>query len=1095
MATQLTVYKASAGSGKTFTLAIEYIKLLIRNPHQYRNILAVTFTNKATDEMKERILSQLFGIWKKLDDSSNYMKKVTEELNITPEYASQQAGIALRNLIHNYSYFRVETIDAFFQSVLRNLARELDLTANLRVGLNDKQVEEQAVDTIIEELQQTDEILQWLIRYIEEKMEEDKGWNIIKQIKLFGQTIFKDFYKAESEKLNAFVEKKGAFDEYVRMLKRLKKKAKEQIGSYSQRFIENMNNAGMTVNDLSNKSRGINSYFNKLLSDDFSDKKCMNETLIKHLDSAENWAPKTAKNRSIIINTVETTLLPLLREAEKERPAIWKTYATTSVILKQINQLRLLNSIEKKVHELNEGQNRFLLSNTQTLLHSLIGSSDSPFIFEKISTQLEHVMIDEFQDTSTVQWNNFKVLLQETMSHLHSKNLIVGDVKQSIYRWRSGDWRLLNGIEQEFQKQHSNINIKNLSHNYRSSRRIIEFNNLFFTAAKILEYKKEKEVNASLAVQLLQAYADVVQKVPSDRPEEGYVRVKILSNPDMLEELLTQVDELLEAGIQQKDIAILVRSNKIIPAIASHFMKERGESIRLVSDEAFRLDASIAVNILINALRLLLEPENPLLQAYAQKAYEAINGSDNTPDGYPILWREEEFRSQLLALPLSDMLERIFQLYHLEKMESQNAYICRFYDEVNNFIQDFGSNPSLFLNAWDETIHEKTIQSDETNGIRIISIHKSKGLEFKNVIIPWCDWKLSLGDTLWCHTNVEPFSQLPILPVSYSNKLKDTIFCNDYEIEHLQNCVDNLNLLYVAFTRAKHNLIVLAHKRDTSYRSYLLEQCLPMLNDPNELNDFISKANLPEEEYKRTLDAFPTLLQNDCITFETNDETTSFEYGELTPSSPSKKSPSPNISPAEGAGGTSNVFLIQPIPVNQAICSYETKVTFKQSNKSRDFVQDDEQGDEQQMYIKMGNILHNVFARIHTIDDISQELRKMEFEGLLYDEDVSADKLRNMLTKRLNHLTVSDWFSPRWKLFNECSIITLTEDGKLYERRPDRVMTDGHQTIVVDFKFGRPQKKHFEQVREYIQLLENMSFKDVKGYLWYVYKNQIEQVL
>ena len=229
MVKPLTIYKASAGSGKTFTLATQYIKLVVENPQSYRNILAVTFTNKATEEMKMRILSQLYGIWKQLPDSANYMKVICEKTGQTEAFVSERAGIALNNLLHNYNYFRVETIDTFFQSVLRNLARELDLTANLRIGLNDNQVEELAVDHLIEDLNTTDVLLQWLMKYIMESISDDKAWNVIGQIKTFGKTIFKDDYKNVSKALRQKLEEPGFFDKYATRLKELRKSAEERM--------------------------------------------------------------------------------------------------------------------------------------------------------------------------------------------------------------------------------------------------------------------------------------------------------------------------------------------------------------------------------------------------------------------------------------------------------------------------------------------------------------------------------------------------------------------------------------------------------------------------------------------------------------------------------------------------------------------------------------------------------------------------------------------------------------------------------------------------------------------------------------------------
>ena len=562
---QLTVYKASAGSGKTFRLATEYIKLLILNPQAYRNILAVTFTNKATEEMKERILSQLYGIWKQLPESHGYMDKVTGELGVSEETASQRAGEALTNLIHNYNYFRVETIDSFFQSVLRNLARELDLAANLTVGLNDVQVEEQAVDELIDELSTTSTLLLWIIDYIKENIEDDKSWNVIGQIKDFGRTIFRDFYKRESEHLKEKFQDADFFPGYTKNLQRLKKEAKERMTQWAETFFDTLEENGLSPDSLSNKQRGISSYFNKLRGNDWSEKNCVNATLAKHLDSAENWASKSSSDREVVVALADEVLLPLLRDAENDRQRQWKRYVSADVTLRHLNQLRLLGNIEERVSELNREANRFLLSDTQEFLHSLMDGSDSPFIFEKMGTQLEHIMIDEFQDTSTVQWENFRVLLNETMSR--GTNLIVGDVKQSIYRWRSGDWRLLNGIENLFSKDQ--IHIEDLDTNYRSSRNVVDFNNRFFRTSQQIEYQHEYEINPEEAEQLTHAYEKVEQQVPEKKPAEGLVRLKLLPREEydeqMMQHVLETVDELRSQGIPDHKICILVRANRHIP--------------------------------------------------------------------------------------------------------------------------------------------------------------------------------------------------------------------------------------------------------------------------------------------------------------------------------------------------------------------------------------------------------------------------------------------------------------------------------------------------------------------------------------------------
>ena len=1060
---QLTVYKASAGSGKTFRLACEYIKLLIDQPTRYRHILAVTFTNKATEEMKERILSQLYGIWKELSSSDDYLNEVMSSLQMDQETASKKAGIALHQLLHDYSYFRVETIDSFFQTVLRNLARELDLTANLRVELNDEQVEEQAVDLLIEQLKKDDMILKWLISYIEQNIEEDKSWNVIGQVKKFGKTIFREYYKTHSEELNARIAEKGFFPKYVKELEALRAQAKKTMNDLGNQFFEIIEEHGLTPDSFANKTRGIPSYFKKLQGNDFSDKICFNNTVEKCLVDSEKWTSKSSPDRQTILSLAESTLMPLLIEAERIRHQQWKIYLSADVTLSHLNQVRLLNNIEKQVRELNEEANRFLLSDTQQFLHELIDDSDSPFIFEKIGAQLEHIMIDEFQDTSTVQWQNFKLLLEETMSRDSSelpadviRNMIVGDVKQSIYRWRNGDWRLLNGIDQQFPRGAYQLMTHHLDTNYRSSYHVVTFNNAFFIEAAEQEHINEAELNEEGANELQQAYADVEQVCNKEKDSQtGFVSLTLLPQAgyedEVMNTIVNYVDELKERQVPEQDMAILVRSNRYIPKIADFFSQNRPE-ITIISDEAFRLDASLAVCMLVSAMQLLIHENDELARANVEKGYYSIHQK-------PLGTLLDDVRTVLLHLPMVDMVERLYQLLQLNKLEDQGAYLCTFFDKVNDFVADNGTDIEGFIKLWDENIHEKTIPSDKKTGIRVISIHKSKGLEFKHLIIPFCDWKLELGGTLWCQPTEAPYNQLPLVPVDYSGKLQDTIYEDDYVFEHLQNCVDNLNLLYVAFTRAKENLFVIGRRDATNTRSMLIQQVLGKLE--------LEGASIEEPEEK--------------------DQPIVFEYGTWTTAS--LKNKEKDLS--------ANVFLQKAEPLDVKIESYDSRVEFRQSNTSKDFVDDSSLTEEEQQrkqYVKMGNILHHLFSQIRTTKDIPDILRQLEYDGVLYDEEVSAEKIKAMLEKRLTHPKVMDWFSDKWTLFNECSIIRTDEQGELVERRPDRVMTDGSRTIVVDFKFGAQREEYHQQVREYMQLLQQMGHTQVEGYLWYVYSNQIKEV-
>ena len=1074
MVKPLTVYKASAGSGKTFTLATEYIRLIVENPTSYRNILAVTFTNKATEEMKMRILSQLYGIWQGLPESDNYLQVIVEKTDYPPKLIRERAGQGLSNLLHNYNYFRVETIDTFFQSVLRNMARELDLTTNLRIGLNDVQVEELAVDQLIADLSTTDVMLQWILKYIMESISDEKSWNVITQIKRFGRTIFNNEYNEVSQALEQKMEEKGFFERYTTQLREIRKAAEERMILIGESFFDTLEGEGLSIDDLANKNRGIAGFFLKLQKGVF-DPSIENATVANCLGNPEKWCAKTHPRRDFILSLAEGTLGDILRFAIEERPRQWKLYKSADLTLRHLNQLRLLGSIEKKVRELNENNNRFLLSDTQQLLHALIEGSDSPFIFEKIGTQLEHVMIDEFQDTSTVQWQNFRVLLDEAMSHEGGSNLIVGDVKQSIYRWRSGDWRLLNDIEQQFRQQQ--IETIPLKKNYRSERNVITFNNHFFSHAAELEYQEQQELNPEEAEQLKRAYADVMQEIPEGREAAGEVCVTLLPAEDYqtttLQQVADTISELTKRGVPQREIAILVRVNNQIPVIAQYFLEQMSE-VKIVSDEAFRLDASVAVNLLVEALRLLTHPDDLLTQAAIVKLYHIDVLKEQTEDNELLLRTNdlnlllpEAFRSQrevLITMPLYELAERLYVIFELERLNEQSAYVFAFYDQLASYVSENTADIDSFLAAWDESLCGKTIQSEETNGVRILSIHKSKGLEYNYVICPFCDWQLEKqsGNFLWCQPKEEPFSDLPIAPVDYSkNQMLGTIYEHDYLHEHLQNTVDNLNLLYVAFTRAKKGLYVFGKRGAKASRSGLIEQCLPLV--AQEMPEAIL-SGIEEEKGK---------LQ--------------FSLASLT-SSVRKTN--------QASKPTTNPFLQPAEPVAVDFHYMESQVNFRQSNRSQAFIEADESDELERLnYIQTGSVLHQIFSMIRTTDDIEDALKQLQFEGVLYDEQITPERITAMLRKRLQDPRVADWFSPRWNLFNECTILTM-EDGEVKERRPDRVMTDGQHWVVVDFKFGSPKPEYDDQVREYMALIKTMQPEaEVNGYLWFVYSNKIEEVV
>ena len=1080
----LTVYKASAGSGKTFTLASEYITLVVKNPQDYRSILAVTFTNKATQEMKTRILSQLYGIAHSLPDSEAYYEQVRMKTGFSEQTIRENAAKALSLLTHHYNEFRVQTIDAFFQSVLRNLARELNLTANLRVDLNDEQVEAQAVDELINSLEEGEEVLNWIRDYIDKNIEDDKGWNVISQIKDFGKNIFKDFYKDHKTELDNRFSDESFFNDFITDLRERRTRILNRLNEHAKQMYKKIRDANLDNPNLFNRgANGLLSHIIKLTKGTPSNDPTP-QYVQSCIDSAEKWPASKcpAKERAAIIELASASLCSDLKILNDYRIKDWREYQSCNLTLKHLSQLRLLHAISEAVDEINKDTNRFMLSNTQSLLCTLMKDSDTPFVFEKMGAYLKHIMIDEFQDTSTIQWNNFRKLLDNCMAQVDSHNLIVGDVKQSIYRWRQGDWKLLNNIEHEFTKEQ--IKIEPLDTNYRSEENIIRFNNAFFKQAVLQTVKELESEEIQGATELVEAYKEIEQKPRKDNGK-GCVRIKLFRydsknasdyKQKILNELIENIRQLLDQGYKQKDIAILARSKTVIPDIVDSF-QNIDKDVSLVSDEAFRLDASLAVNVIIEALRLLTHPHDKLTESKLVKLYQQqviktgkdINdlfvGENSTelksflPSGYI-----DKFES-LSRLSLIDLVDEIYSLFSLDSLEGQSAYVCTFYDTLNEYLRDHPADIDDFIEEWEDTLSSNTIQSDEVDGIRLITIHKSKGLEYDNVLIPFCDWELEKtnGITIWCSGDdkEKPYGELPLIPVDYSSKMLGTVFEDDYKEEHLQNTVDNMNLLYVAFTRAGKNLFITGKKykertSGKSERSHIIQYII--------------------EELAKEL---PGAIIDDAG----DNGPISFEFGTL----------STCEERVEKGKATENPFELSPKTHKLKIETFPHPVSFRQSNKSHDFIKgEDIDPSDAKRYIKVGNVLHQLFSTILTEADIEPRLKELEQAGIIYNDDITSRELQDKISCALSNEKVKYWFSPRWKLFNECTILDYDkETGDVYEHRPDRVMTDGKEMIVVDFKFGKPRDEYHEQVQRYMRLLMRMGYKQVSGYIWYVLRNEI----
>ncbi|MBP5171461.1 MAG: UvrD-helicase domain-containing protein [Bacteroidales bacterium] len=1046
---KLVVYKASAGSGKTWRLAVEYIKLLLQRPDAYRHILAVTFTNKAAGEMKERVLDNLWALSQGREDNKteHLMQALAQEMgpSWTADKIRQQASLALTLILHDYSYFRIETIDTFFQTVLRNLARELGLGSSFNIDLDNDAVLEKAVADLFEKASEHPELLKWIGDYIDNQIDQGRSRYVGKALMEFGQNIFKEKFQQYEGQLAAALHDKDFLKNYQEQLQALKKKAVKEIDQAVGQFFKIYDENDWCEENFAHGKSGVLGYFFKL-KDGKYDPGIVGARVLSALEDAENWVTKNGPLRDEIIDMAEEELIPILEHCEDVRARNWPVIASVELSLAHLYQAGLLSDIAATTNQLNEEENRFLLSNTAHLLQAVVSDSDASFIFEKIGADLDHIMIDEFQDTSQLQWANFRQLLTECLANGHD-NLIVGDEKQSIYRFRNGDWRILGHIADQLATARTDI--RDLSRNFRSARSVVEFNNRLFPALieKVcLQY--QESIGAERCDEIRHAYANVQQECVR-KNTEGLARIEFFKDDKdndsdyrtwTLDRLVALVEELQRKGIRPEQITILVRKNKAIPVIAQHFARYKqsvarqpdklGLCYEIVSDEAFQLRSSPSIRMMVAALRYISRPDNAIALQELKSHFET-----DCPEDLP---------TQLAALsqlPLTEIIDRLYQLLRLAERPGQESYLFSFLDHVNDFVAQNASDIGEFLTYWDDILSKNPIpMGARLQGIRILSIHKSKGLQYHTVIVPFCDWSLQnetpYGNTVWSHTDVEPFAALPLVPVDFGDKMAQSVYRADWCEESQQLLIDSLNMLYVALTRSENNLFILS-KQDKGKVNHISDLLSLQLNQ------------WPEFDAEQAVYAVGAL--------STGSDKSAQQQGDI-------------------AVGYQ---------------SFPLKTRFRQSNRSRDFIRDKE-GPFTTDYIEHGKLMHYIFSQIRHRQDAARAVHQAVSEGLLA-QDLEQETLQ-AVEKALAHPEAAQWYRGDEQLFNECAILYRDSEGHLQERRPDRVICRGREVQVIDFKFGQPQAKYRRQVQEYMHLLSEMGFSPVQGWLWYVETGIVQQV-
>lgn len=1043
----LTIYKASAGSGKTFTLAAKYTAYLLSGEKmQHAHLLAVTFTNKATGEMKERILNNLYGIAYGTNDEDNFLKLVRKHLTgpvarMSVAQLRQHARQRLSDLIHDFDHFAVQTIDAFFQSLLGNLAHELGLSANFRIQIDDKEVVDRAVDNIMarispDHLTDPKDIMlrKWVTDFIERRITDGQSWDIRAEFKNFAKQLKTDAYVAHDVQMTKILQDMDGLRQFEN---RLKEKETEVIELLKTAAADTHNE----ILRLGGSTDEKTAYKNYL------DVKRTHSIIYNYVIALMNGnLDREPSPKAVEYLELRTPGGLTIQALEDKRIALQQMRNACILARKNINELRLLADIAREIDAINTEENHFMLGNTPVFLDRLIGDSDAPFVMERAGNRFEHIMIDEFQDTSPLQWKNFDRLLINNTAQ-GQECLIVGDVKQGIYRFRGGDWKKLT----ELSEKNPDTTLP-LDTNFRSARNIIEFNNKLFT---LMPHTMG-----------LPWPNDAEQKI--NNKEGGYVRVSYNKEEEELyEDVASQVRMLMDKQkIDLKKFAILVRRNKDADDLISYFRKNHPD-LRLISSEAFFLRSSRAVQQLMAALRYLRDTkQNDKNRDHISQTYL----EQDTPLPEDFVAKANELRRR----PLYELCETLIDIFRLTENANETPFLFYFLDEVLEYLEEKPSNLTEFIDYWDEILSGKSIPGGESDAIRIVTIHKSKGLAFHTVLMPFFNWKVEdyrRDDILWCPAKESPLDHLPILPINpfASKQMRESLFAPEFNEDCQAQHIENLNLVYVAFTRTIQNLLVWG----------LSELAAPKEDEEDEDGEDSKES----EEIKKTTvaDELYDALQN-ILEPEPDGEGVTFTYG--SPESVAEKKKNKTAKEPSPFDYDTTDEVVRFIPQQKEFC-------FRQSSKAREFFAP--LTDTEEAYRHDGTLLHDILSRITTCNDIEAALQWAWREGLATTEWVN--KHRQFITSRIMSPKVKGWFSPNWQVLNEQAIICPhPERPMLTTRRPDRVITNDTETIVIDFKFARHDSRHFDQVKHYCDLLREMGYKEVKGFLWYVYNNEIYPV-
>lgn len=1046
------IYKSSAGSGKTYTLVKEYLKIVLKNPNDFRHTLAVTFTNKAAGEMKSRIMT-------KLAELSEGKDKELEKTLINegvPADIDARAKKVLENILHKYSYFSIVTIDSFFHRVIRAFAKELRLHIAYNIEVDDEKVIAKIVDDVLADIGANKELTSYLEDYALSRIDENKDWKIEKEITKIGAEIFKErFFEKKShlktditqnrEKLREFINKLSAIvSDFENLMTECSKKANEIVKQY-----------GLIMADF---KHGKSGFINYLLNNIAAEKYEVKARTKEAYENPDIWFDNNSSPE--FRKTVNGGLRELFETAVKNYYENSADYYTAKELQKTIYVLGIYKDLLEKLKDYRDENRLMLISDTTHILQNVISGEASPFVYEKIGNTYKYFLIDEFQDTSTFQWKNLLPLVINSLAENYF-SMVVGDVKQSIYRWRNGNMRLL--LEQIYTDLHNYKEVleeKYLDKNFRSRREIVSFNNRFFsTASDYIINKTENNYNFLIS----KAYSDIEQE--SFKNEGGYINIKFIRKDEdetppkerVLIKLKETIKSVLDDGFRLKDILILVRINAEGSEIASMLMSE---GYKVISNESLYLINSARVKLIINLLKYIVDRKNTL--AGTEVLYNLINieGKDIPPDKifsdkintegslFRQLMPKEFFRTdeksgvtqynklnpEINNLSLYELIEMLIRIFNLNA--KSDSYLLRFQDLILEFLKDNNPDITGFLQWWEDyKFKYSVIVPHDENAIRVMTIHTAKGLQSPVVIIPYADWYMDIDvfkDLIWVSNEKAKLFNQSVYPVRAVKDLTKSHFSEDYYEEHALTRLDNLNLLYVAFTRPIERLYVTVPERKTSFNAGAV------------IKDIIISDIALNSCYNLEKDEFETGTKTVYSDKETEDKT-------------------------------------KPENLDEYISNdWYKKVVILPRHRSSQLFSKELSGK-----IKKGLLIHEILSNVKTRDDIDSAVYSALNDGIITaDEADSVKKEINELTKRDE---IRDWFSGSWKVKTESDM--LMPDGKSI--RPDRVMLKGNKAVIADYKTGKKSVEHHSQLDGYANALENAGYEQVEKYIVYLDEMEI----